>query len=53
MSRTRRCRTPGKVRYPNRSAALRALRRIPLTAGLYQPTRAYRCRCRGYHLTSR
>jgi hypothetical protein len=24
-----------------------------VTAGLYQPTRVYRCRCSGYNLTSR
>ncbi len=51
-ARKRSCPTPGKQKYPDLGSARRALSRGKFN-GLYGPTRAYKCRCGSYHLSSR
>ena len=51
MSARRKCPTPRKQKYATRGEANYALRQ-PFKR-MKAPTRAYRCRCGNYHLTSR
>jgi hypothetical protein len=44
----------GKVRWPTKTAALKAARKIPPTPSGLVVVRAYRCgKCKAWHLTSK
>lgn len=49
----RKCPTPGKAAYGNRSKAESALHSPRLAQTYYSPTRTYKCPCGQWHLTAK